>query len=213
MKTEIEGTPVCMFRDEKHEAKTKKDLETARLLMQSLYDQFLALDLGEYKDINELLMRPESVYRTLIDQLIMIPESKGRFAIDKERYKESLSLPDPSRLYDLAKTIRQKNYCAVPDLFEIDGKTVVLNKEVSTFYIEMQNLYLSDPAKIELVEEMIKLCELLNSLNSKTSGEMLPNTPASNEYFSGKFILHQEFDRSPFKISVSPDYLRQLVQR
>jgi len=40
MKKEIEAAPVCVFRDEKHEQKTKQELEAAKLLMQQLLDEW-----------------------------------------------------------------------------------------------------------------------------------------------------------------------------
>jgi hypothetical protein len=202
-----------IFRDLLYEERTRQQLTTAKAAMQEILNNWLTLDLGPCFDLHELVFNPRAVYDRTVNRMIKVPETKGPFKMNPSQFREQLVLPDPSKLIKACNAALKVPYTSDPELWLVNGDIIELSEAESEALIDSQSIYLSDPIKIELVEEMIKLCELLNSLNSKTSGEMLPNSPASNEYFSGKFILRQEFDRSPFKISVSPDYLRQLVQR
>ena len=206
-------TPVCVYRNPEHEATTEAELKTAQKALQAVLDSWLSLGLGPCKDVSGLILRPRIMYDQAVSELIKVPESSGPFKLDKNKYRDQLTLPDPTGLLDARNEALKQSFCAMPELWTVSGDQVVLDEAEGKALIDSQSIYLSDPAKISLVENMIKLCELLNTLNAQTSGEMLPNSPASNEYFSDKFILRQEFDRSPFKIRVSPDYLRQLIQR
>jgi hypothetical protein len=211
MKKEAEKL-VCIHRNTEHEETTKRELETARLLMQGLVDEWGKLQIGECTDLNELQMSPERLFKTTIDKMIEVPATQGRFAIDKEKYKEGLKLPDPAPLYAMAKATRQQSYCAVPDLFEIaKGNIVVLNKEVSDFYIEMQNIYISDPTKIQLAEDLNKLCELYNSLNVRLNGTLLMGSPWAFNFFRGSFILRQKSNNGLYEIALEPAFLRSAL--
>ena len=210
MKKENEARRL-VFRDTLTETTAKRDLEVARQALQGLLDLWNGLKIGECKDINQLLMETDQYYTDAIDKLIVLPDS-GRFAMDKEKYKLSLKLPDKTQLIALAKKVRQVIYCAVPDLFETDGKRVTLDEGISTFYITMNNVYANTPESIALVEEIVKFCELYNSLNRKLKGKLLPQSPGAFRIFVGQFILKQSDAYGLFEIEPDPAFLRKVIQ-
>lgn len=182
---------VCVYRNMEYEQLTRAQLESARRTLQSLLNEWHKLGIGECQDINELLMRPERVFKNAIDKLVEVPASGGRFAIKKEAHMNTLDLPDPSQLYASAKVVRQQNFCAVSELWEVEGNQVILNETASEIYIDAHSVYARDPEKISLAKDLNKFCELLNSLNKRLNGEILPPTPWTYNWCRGMFVLRQ----------------------
>lgn len=114
-------TPVRIYRDMEYEVKTGQQLEQARQMLNPLLTEWTKLHLGEIKDIFELVMNPEHVYKNTIDGLVKTPTpTKGGFALKKEAFVGMLELPDPSKLYLTAKAIRQYPFCATPNLWYVE---------------------------------------------------------------------------------------------
>jgi len=204
-----ESKSVCVYRNTEHEQITRVQLESARKILQSLLNEWHKLEIGDVPDISELLMRPERVYKNAIDKLVEVPASGGRFAIKKEAHMNTLDLPDPSQLYASAKTIRQYPFCAKPELWKVEDNQVVLNESEAEILIDSQSIYARDPEKIKLAKDINKLCELLNSLNKRLNGEILPATPWTYNWCRGKFILGQKSYNGLQEISPEIDNLRR----
>ncbi|HVN57783.1 MAG TPA: hypothetical protein VMT63_05755 [Bacteroidales bacterium] len=211
MKKENEARKL-VFRDTLTETTAKRDLEVARQALQSLLNEWQKLNIGDCQDINQLLMQTDQYYANAIDKLIVLPDLGQRFAVDREKYKQNLKLPDQTQLIAMAKKIRQITYCAVPDLFKTDGKTVSLDEGISAFYITMNNVYADTPESIQLVEEIVKFCEIYNSLNRKLKGKLLPQSPGAFRIFVGQFILKQSNTYGLFEIEPDPAFLRKVIQ-
>jgi len=213
MKKEIEAAPVCVFRDEKHEQKTKQELEAAKLLMQQLLDEWHNLKIGDVSDINELLMRPERVYKSAIDRLVTPPNFGGKFTINKAKFLEGLELPDPARLYMTAKATRQQPFCASSELWSVTENKVVLDETEGGALIDSQSIYASTPDKIEAVETVLQFCDKANKLNEIIGGQLLPPAPYINQFIMGKFLLTQKSYPGPYEMSPDPEFLRFLIQK
>lgn len=206
------NTPVRVYRDEKHEATTKMELERTQKSLQSVLDVWNSLELTPCTDIYALTMNPQKAYGEAVNKLAEPPVQVGRFQIRKSAYIETLDVPLPEELYRAAKTARNQPYCANPELWNISGDRIVLNDLEAERLIDSQSIYANDPAKIELVETVTKLCEYLNKVNSAMSGSLLPPAPHINLFCMGKFFLAQSSYNGPYEISVDPAFLRQLAQ-
>ncbi len=206
---ETASKSVCVYRNTEYEQLTRTQLELARQSLQALLSEWYKLEIGDCQDINELLMKPERLYKNAIDKLVEVPATGGRFAIKKEAHLNTLDLPDPSQLYTSAKKTRQQNFCAVSELWEVEGNQVMLNETTSEIYTDAQSVYGRDPEKIKLAKDINKLCELLNSLNKRLNGEILPQTPWTYNWCRGKFILVQKTYNGLQEISPDIDNLRR----
>jgi hypothetical protein len=213
MKKEIEATPVCVYRNPEHEATTEAELKTAQKALQTVLDVWNSLKLVPCTDIYGLIMNPQKIYGDSVNKLAEPPVQAGRFQVSKSAYIQTLDIPLPEELYRAAKSARQQPFCAGnPELWNVSGDQVVLNYLEAEYLIDSQSIYLSDPAKIEKVENMIKLCEYMNKVNSDLSGELLPPTPYVNQFCQGKFLLTQKSYPGPYEMSVDPAFLRYLIQ-
>jgi hypothetical protein len=206
-----ESKAVCVYRNMEYEQLTRAQLESARRTLQSLLNEWHKLEIGECQDINELLMRPESVFKSAVDKLIVVPDSGQRFAIKKEALLSTLDLPDPSQLYASAKVIRQQNFCGVPELWEVEGNQVILNETASEIYIDAHSVYARDEEKIKLAKDINKFCELYNSLNKRLNGELLQASPWAYNFFRERFEIKQKMSGGLYEISPIIEKLREWV--
>lgn len=200
----------CIYRDQEYEQATKAQLEQTRKDMQALFSIWIKLDIGE-ADINEILMQPEQVYQDAIDHLVETPPTGGRFAVRKDAHLSTLELPDPEPLYQKAKSVRQRNYAMNREQWSTEGKTVVLNEQEAEKYITAMNIYTSSPEAVELAQDLNKLVVLINSLNKRTQGQLLPESPWTYHFFLSKFNLQQRLYNGLQEISLDREWLRTLI--
>lgn len=206
-------TPVRVYRDEANEAATRIELEKARNSLQVVLNKWLALGLGSCKDISDLILRPRILYDQAVNDLLKVPESEGPFKLDKNKYKDQLTLPDPSGLLEARNEALKQSYCTNSELWNLSGDRVVLNDWEAEYLIDSQSIYLSDPAKIQLAEDLKTLVDAMNKINLAMSGELLPPAPHVTQFCRGKFLLTQKSYPGPFEMSVDPEFLRSLIQR
>ena len=200
---------VCVYQNIEHEQLTRGQLESARGGLQSLLNEWHKLEIGECPDIYDLLMKPEQLYKTRIDTLVEVPAPQGRFSMKKSAHLSTLDLPDPSQLYALAKATRQQPFTAYATLWRIEDNQVVLVESEAEILIDSQSIYARDPEKIKLAKDINKLCELLNSLNKRLNGEILPATPWTYNWCRGKFVLTQQSYGGLQEITPEIDNLRR----
>jgi len=199
---------ILVYRNLEHEELTRSQLATTQRVLQSLLDEWLRLDIGGVEDINDLLLTPEAVYKSAIDKLVEVPAG-GKFAVKKEAHLSSLELPDPAPLYGLAKSIRQRPFTTEPGLWLVEGSEVIMNEAVAHSYIDAGSVYASGDAAIRLAEDIMKFCELTNSINERVKGDLLPTTPWVYNAFRGKFILTSKMNEAMQTISPDIDNLRR----
>lgn len=195
---------ILVYRNQEHEVQTRTQLETTQRVLQSLLDEWHKLDIGEATDIAELLFTPERVYKSAIDKLVEVPAG-GKFAVKKD----SLELPDPAPLYGLAKSIRQRPFTTEPGLWLVEGSEVIMNEAVAHTYVDAGSVYASGEGAIRLAEDIMKFCELTNSINERVKGDLLPTTPWVYNAFRGKFILTSKMNEAMQTISPDIDNLRR----
>lgn len=207
------NSPVKVYSDPVHEEKTRKELYSAKLLMQQLIDEWYFLNIGEFADLNELLRRPERAYNNAIDRLVTPPDYGGKFAINKAKFLEGLELPDPTRLYMTAKATRQQPHCLSSELWSVTERIIILNEAEAESLIDSQSIYATTPEQVAAVEAVIQFCDNANRLNEITGGQLLPPAPYVIQFIRGKFILKQDFCDSPFILSPDPEFLRLLIHK
>ena len=183
---------VCVYRDLNYAASTRQEIEQARQLVQSLLDEWHGLNIGVCTNLDELLMRPERAYKNAIDKLVEIPATTGRFAVKKAAHIDTLELPDPSQLYALAKMVRQRPFCASTELWQVKDTTVEIVEAEAFYLVDARSIYATNPEAIKLARDLEKLCELYNSLNERTGGQLLAASPWTFNYFRGTFELKQK---------------------
>jgi hypothetical protein len=207
-------TPVKVYSDPVHEAKTRIELEKARVSLQACLDIWNGLKLVPCNDIFALIMNPQTVYGNAVNQLAEPPVQPGRFQIAKSVYISTLDVPIPDNLYRAAKSARQLTYSAMPELWTVSesGLNVVLDEAESGALIDSQSVYVSDPLKIELIADLTTLCELMNKVNLKLPEELLRPDLETNGFFRDKFLLTQKSYPGPFSVSLDPAFLRTLLR-
>lgn len=205
-KTVIEQPTLC-YRDAAFENQTRQQLETARQLMQGLLDIWNGLDIGEASNLNELLFYPERLYNSAINKIVAPPESGGKFTLNKAKYLDNLDLPDPTRLYQAAKSVRQQSYCAVMELWDLKRNEVVLKESEALVYINSQNIYGKDTKQVEFCKKITTLIDALNEADEALHGTLLA-PPMIRQGLMGKFQLIDR-DAYRYKIAIIPAVLRQ----
>ena len=203
---------VCIYRDPDYESKIKRELESARQIMQGLLDIWIRLDIGECPDINELVMRPENCYKQTIDKLVDIPDTGQRFKTKKESIIDTLELPDPSQLYASAKAVSKQPFCAKPELWSTNDDQVVLIEVEAKMLIQEKSVYATDTRSIQLAKDLNKWVDLTNKLNKELSGEILDFTPWTYNFFRNKLILDQDGYGGMYKVKIDPQKLREWLQ-
>jgi hypothetical protein len=206
-------SPVCVYRNRTFETTTEAELKLAQKALQKLLDKWMLLGLGPCKDISGLIMRPRIMYDQAVNDLLKVPESEGPFKLDKNKYKDQFTLPDPAELLEARNEALKLSFCASSELWNVSGDQVVLDEAEGQALIDSQSIYLSDPAKIELVENVTKLCELMNKVNSAMAGQLLPPEPHVSQFCMGKFLLTQKSYPGPYEMSVDPAFLKELIRR
>ena len=188
----IDMKPVCVYRNEAHETKTRREMETCKTYMQAVADEWLALGIGDVTNINDLMMRPRPTFDNKVNAMIDVPKTDGKFAVKKSAYMDTLALPDPSALINACNIAKQQTWCGVPGLWDMDENKVVLNEDTAAQFIDSQSIYVSDPVKAEFVKDVNDLCALINKVNARTNGELInPMDMFLNRWAVGKFIIRQ----------------------
>jgi hypothetical protein len=108
--------------------KSKKFLKSKNA-MQKVLDEWLKLGLGPCMGLNDLVLRPRSVYDRAVDELIKVPQLSGPFKMNPAQYREQLVLPDPSGLYEACKKALQRPYCAMYGIFIVYDDKVKIDAE------------------------------------------------------------------------------------
>lgn len=207
-------TEYCVYRDHAFEDKARAGLDDDRRSIQMLLNQWNAMKIGPCPEINLLVMRPDRLYKQVIDKLVEVPATAGPFKISKEAHVQTLDLPDPSMIIELSKKVRQQGYCSVPALWSIsdDGMAVVLVQSEAEILIDQRSIYASDPQKIKLIQRWQGLCQTMSNLNIGCRGELLPSNQWTHNWARGKFILHQKFTSDPFEVLLDPDWVKRLLR-
>ena len=204
---------VCVYRDTAHEETTKAEMQNAQRSLQDLLDTWNSMDIGPANDLEELLIKTDKVYDRAINKLVEVPDTGGKFKVNKSVYMDTLQLPDPSALYALAKRLRQQSYCGVPLLWTIQEGKVILVEEEAKLYIESRSIYATTPAAVQFARDMTKLCELLNDLNKRVDGELLPPFGWSYQWAQNKLKLTQRTDRGHLEASPDIDFLKRWLPK
>ena len=214
MKTKNENvTPVRVWRNELHEANTKRELQTAQTALQSCLDVWNGLELTVCNDIFALILNPETAYKKAVNELAVVPVTVGRFQVSKDAYIQTLDVPIPDSLYRACREARKVLYTNMPELWSIENdNTIVLNETEANQLIDSQSIYASGE-KIQLAKDLQKFVELFNSIDSRLQGELLyPSVHATN-YFLQKFSFTQKSYPGPYSLELIPDKLREWLSK
>lgn len=214
MKTKNEKViPVRVWRNELHEANTKRELQTAQTALQSCLDVWNSLELIQCTDIFALILNPETAYKKAVNELAVVPVTVGRFQVSKDAYISTLDVPIPDSLYRAAREARKVPFTNMPELWSIESDKVILNETEANQLIDSQSIYASGD-KIQLAKDLQTFVDLFNSLNSRLNYELfLSSNPVTTAFFRGLFTFEETDGRGNFgKLAFIPDKLRQWLQ-
>jgi hypothetical protein len=204
MKKEKFEKPVLCYKDENFIIQTSKQLNEAKTALQNLLNEYQKLNIGECSDLHELLLRPEITCKKVIDSIVELPSTPGKFGLNKEKYKEGLNLPDLSQLIMSAKTAQRTPFAAVEPLFQVVNNEVQLIEEEATSLIQSQNIYLTDERQIKFVKRLTDLVSLWNEVDRDLKGILI--TPQIRGSLMGKFNITDK------GIEINPSVLREWLQ-
>jgi hypothetical protein len=206
--------PVRVYQDEAHEKKTREDLAKAQAALSTLLTEWNRLDLGVCNNLTELVARTPIYYEDAVAGLVEIPKQSGRFPVSREAYINTLELPCPDVLYELAKFCRITPFCMKPELWSIDGDQIVMNQVEADALIDSQSQYSSDPDKIKLSEDLDAFVDLYNSLNVRSGSELFSSAnPVAHSFFRGKFgFVGGDARGYNATLIILPDYKKKLLQ-
>ncbi len=204
---------IRVYRNIEHEERTKKELQISRDAMQKILNEWLFLEIGPCMGLNDLVLRPRAVFDRAVNDMIKVPELPGPFKMDKTKYRDTLSIPDPSALLDLCKKALQLPYCAMYGIFIVNDDQVEIDVEGANELIDSQSIYASGD-KVKLAEDLNKLVELLNSLNSRLNHELFDSAnPIDNKFFLQKFgFVGGDGRGSNAELILLPDTLRRWLE-
>jgi hypothetical protein len=209
MKT-TELTPVRVFRDENYEAKTKVELQSAKIALQKIVDTWNGLEIGPVTDLSSLVLNPEQAYKEALNKNIEVPVQPGKYQISKDVWIQTLSIPVPDLLYTSCRDARKNQYTMMPELWSIIEGEAILNESEAEVLTDSRSIYVNTPEKVKLAEDILRYIELTNLLSAKC--ELLSGSPSVNNFFIGKFHLTQKSYPGPFTLELIPDKLREWLQ-
>ena len=208
----MENQKVCVYRNVQHEETTKRELQAAQMSLQAVLDVWNGLDLIPCTDIFALIMNPSDAYQKAVNQLAEVPVTKGRFQISKAAYIETLDVPLPDSLYRVCRDARKVVYTNMAELWDVSGNQVVLNQSEAETLINSQNIYVSDPTKQKLAEDLQTFVELFNNLNERLGRELENPFSFGTQFFIGKFRFEQKTNPGPYILELFPDKLREWLK-
>jgi hypothetical protein len=207
MKTESKATRV--WRDQNFEALTREQLQATQVSLQLVLDIWHSLELTDCTDINALIANPQKVYSDAVNKLAEVPKQTGRFPVSKAAYIQTLEVPLPDLLYRAAKAARQTPFGLSAELWHIVDGIVQIEENEAAALIDSQSIYVADPDKKKLLEDLQTWIELYNSLDARLKGELFSPLPAATQLFMGKFSYTQKSYPGPFTLALLPDKLRE----
>jgi hypothetical protein len=202
-------TSVRVYRDELHEANTKRDLQAAQTALQAVLKVWNSLELTACNDIFQLILNPQTVYKEAVNELAVVPITAGRFQVSKDVYIKSLDVPIPDSLYRICRTARGLQYTNLPALWSVSGDQIIMNETEANQLIDFQSIYASGE-KIKLAEDLTKFVNLYNELNLKLNYELFnTSNPITNTFFRGLFTFEDTDGRGNYgKLAFIPDKLK-----
>lgn len=167
MKTEI-------YSDPQYEQTMSLALERSRSLAQTVLDTWNSLDLGAIKSkagIYELIHNPSIPFTEGCNKKQIAPPGLNETQV--KQYLEKIVLPLPNALYLQAEKARQDPYTVRElGLFEIKKDKVVLNEAEAEKLVKGQSVYVENESQLEFAEDIKKLVEDFNRLNSRVGGRL-----------------------------------------
>ena len=197
-----------IYRNEKYEADTRRDIELSRNNLQALVDTWNALDLVPLTDWFQLMHAPQKVHEAAVVQVAEVPIAGGKFQISKDAFLKILDVPVPDPLYRAARTARNSPLTAMRELWIIeDGKTVKVNQEEADALVYCQNVYADNENQKQFAQDVIKYVELGHKIN-----EVLTHMPGTSAIFGVPWRLVGKSFVGLHLLEIEPQQLKYLLQ-
>ena len=215
--TQKNNFPVPVFRDEKQEQQTIKELETARNALQELADTWRAMDIMPFSDIaplsdlTALLADPQKFYDRALAAVIEPPRTGGKYQQNKAEFIRTLDVPTPSGLIKLAAEVRKVPHAINPQLWNLEDDLVTIHEAGARPVIAAATVYAMNQQQLDLATDLQTVCDKLNSIDDRLSGEILHQ--AGTTFLSKLFDVVTESYPGPARLRLSPDKLRQLFNQ
>jgi len=174
---------ILIYKDEKHETKTRAELDTSRVTLQDLLDEWNKQELTTCTDIFPLMMNPQKVYGEAVKSVADIPISHGKFQINKDKFLEIMDVPTPNDLYVKARTARQTPFAAHRELWSIKDNLIVMDQAVADGFIYCRNIYAENERQKEFAQAVIN-----HKKSSDTLINILTNLPGNGLHVLFPFI-------------------------
>jgi hypothetical protein len=127
--------------------------------------------------------------------------------LDKSKYQEQFTLPDPIELLNARNIALKQSFCALPELWDIKDNEVVLNESEAFVYIHSQSIYANDPKQIEFCNQLDTFVKLFTKIDTSLKGKFSQPTPFTYQFCRGKFEV-KETENSFYEIKIIPEILR-----
>jgi hypothetical protein len=200
---------VKVYSDPIHEETIKKELAAAQDALKSVLDVWNGLDLVPCKEIHALIMNPQKVYATAVEELAVVPVSVGRFQISKQAYINTLDIPIPDSLYRVCKQARTHPFAGLKELWQVvDDKVQLVESEAGNL-IDSQSIYASSEAQAAFCQKVNNFVEAVNELSPLLKGSLLDSPSLLQQLGLDFKIIYQE--NRP-QLAVNPDLLHRWIQ-
>jgi hypothetical protein len=196
-----------IYQDPVHQEQVKKELETTRLKLQNLLDEWIGLDIGPLENWFQLIQNPTRHYSEAVRSVVEVPAT-SRYQINKDLYMQILDVPTPNTLYLKAKEAQKAPLTGILDLWRIEGNKFVVDADRADELIFARSVVATTPEQKKLAADVCKYVELSKSLTATLSNMpgagYLTSLPwqITGRQFPGMFILEME-----------PEGLRDLLSK
>jgi len=151
------------YEDTAFMAKTTKELKEAKDALQKMLDCWNELGLPAlHTTLFRLAHDPQGVHAEAVPVI-----TGGKLQLSKDVFMKITDVPCPNQLYIAARLARNQIWTGRPDLWSIEGKTVILNEPLAKALIESYNITVDNEAQKKFVDEVVLYVKMSNSVNEQ----------------------------------------------
>lgn len=151
------------YKNEGFEAQVKSELTDCFAAAQKLLDCWNSLDIGVLKESLWILAtRTPEIYKKAVEAVTEKTVSLGRYPIKSGVLLDMLEIPIPNELYIAARNAKKQPMFGHPELWDHDGKRVMLDKAKADALIHVNDIWITNERQREFLKYCLQFMESSN---------------------------------------------------
>jgi len=159
--------PLLIYRDEVFEDETRagiKDVYDGYVKLLSIWND---LNVGECSDLFTLAANASKVYSDAFQANVEVPETVGKYQLNKSAFLNIIDVPVPNNLYVQARAITKMPCFGYQNIWSIKDGQVIQDEEQAEAVIHSRNIYANNEEQEELGKACIEYVRLSNFIDRR----------------------------------------------